>query len=277
MDPIKAAIWAIESRFASEVSLDEIAEVSGVSRFHLCRAFAASTGRPVMRYVRERRLSEAARQLAGGAPDILSVALSWGYGSHEAFTRAFREHFGTTPEALRASRDLSSIRLSEPLSMQADIIVTLPEPRIERGKPMLIAGRGGSFSVGKVEGIPVLWQRFAPHIGYVPGQIGRATYGVSYNCDDSGNFDYIAGVEVSDFDAVPAEFARTRVPAQTYAIFEHHGHVTGIKQTYEAIWCDWLPKSGRKPADGPTLERMDRRFDAVTGNGTLEIWLALAD
>ncbi|MGO4287090.1 AraC family transcriptional regulator [Bosea sp. TAB14] len=275
MDPVKTAIWCIESRFASELSLDEIAEVSGVSRFHLCRAFGASTGRSVMRYVRERRLTEAARQLADGAPDILSVALSWGYGSHEAFTRAFREQFGMTPEALRARRDLSILRLSEPLPMQAETSITLPEPRIEQGKPMLIAGLGGSFSVGKVEGIPALWQRFALHIGHVPGQLGYTTYGVSLNCDDNGNFDYIAGVAVSDFDNLPAEFARTRVPAQIYAIFEHRGHVTAIKQTYEAIWRDWLPKSGRKPADGPTLERMDQRFDPATGNGVLEIWLAL--
>ncbi|CAH1648286.1 hypothetical protein BOSEA31B_10103 [Hyphomicrobiales bacterium] len=49
MDPVKAAIWCIESRFASDLTLDEIAEVSGVSRFHLSRAFGVATGRSVMR------------------------------------------------------------------------------------------------------------------------------------------------------------------------------------------------------------------------------------
>jgi AraC family transcriptional regulator len=40
--------------------------------------------------------------LAGGnAPDILSLALDTGYGSHEAFSRAFRAQFGTTPETIR--------------------------------------------------------------------------------------------------------------------------------------------------------------------------------
>jgi len=43
----------------------------------------------VMRYVRGRQLTEAARCLASGAPDILAIALEAGYGSHEAFTRAF--------------------------------------------------------------------------------------------------------------------------------------------------------------------------------------------
>ena len=58
-------------------------------------------------------------------------------------------------------------------------------------------------------------------------------------------------------------------------MFEHRGHVTQITRTYDAMGGFWLPNSGRKPADGPTLERMDERFDGSTGNGVLEIWLAL--
>ncbi|MGE7467992.1 AraC family transcriptional regulator [Bosea sp. NPDC003192] len=275
MDPIKKALWCIESRFASELSLDEIAELSGVSRFHLSRAFGAATGRSVMRYVRERRLSEAARQLADGAPDILQVALDWGYGSHEAFTRAFREQFGITPEELRSRRDLSSLALVEPLSMHAASRTLLAEPRIVTGKPMLIAGFSGHFSVDSTQGIPLLWQKIAPHFGHIPGQKGFVAYGASYNCDDVGAFDYIAGAEVSSFSDLSDEFARLSVPEQLCAVFEHSGHITGIKQTFEAIWRDWLPKSGREPAMGVTLELMDERFDGATGNGIVEIWVPL--
>ena len=75
MNPAQKALWYIESHFASALTLDEIADVACVSRFHLVRAFAAATGFSVMRYVRARRLSEAARALAAGAPDILHVAL----------------------------------------------------------------------------------------------------------------------------------------------------------------------------------------------------------
>jgi AraC family transcriptional regulator len=94
MNPAQKALWFIESHLADPLTLDEVAAVAGVSRFHLVRAFAAATGFSVMRYVRARRLSEAARALANGAPDILTVALDADYGSHEAFTRAFRDHFG---------------------------------------------------------------------------------------------------------------------------------------------------------------------------------------
>src|SRR5436305_5842625 len=98
MNPAQKALWYIESHLAKTLTLDEVAAIAGVSRFHMVRAFAAATGLSVMRYVRIRRLSEAARALANGAPDILSVALDADYGSHQAFTRAFREHFGFTPE-----------------------------------------------------------------------------------------------------------------------------------------------------------------------------------
>ena len=78
MNPVGKALWFIESHFAEEISLDDIARASCVSRFHLSRAFGLATGLPVMSYLRGRRLTQAAKILAGGAPDILAVALDAG-------------------------------------------------------------------------------------------------------------------------------------------------------------------------------------------------------
>src|SRR6266536_1072162 len=128
MNPAQRALWYIESHLAEPVTLDEIAAISGVSRFHIVRAFAAATGLPVMRYVRARRLSEAARSLANGAPDILSLALEADYGSHEAFTRAFRDHFGVTPEMVRATTCLHKLKLQEPIVMDSTLLDHLKPP-----------------------------------------------------------------------------------------------------------------------------------------------------
>src|SRR5260370_25877578 len=112
MNAIEKALWFIESQFASEITREDLAKAVGVSRFHITRAFGTATGRSIMRYVRGRRLTEAAKALSNGAPDILSVALDAGYGSHEAFTRAFRDEFGVTPETIRAQGHLKKINLS---------------------------------------------------------------------------------------------------------------------------------------------------------------------
>src|ERR1700682_5994215 len=140
MNPAQKALWYIESHLADELTLDEIAAIGGISRFHMVRAFAAATGLPVMRYVRARRLTEAARALAGGAPDILKLALDADYGSHAAFTRAFRDPFGVTPEAVRAGACLDQLRLQEPIMMDSTALEHLKPPRFETSKPLLVAG-----------------------------------------------------------------------------------------------------------------------------------------
>src|SRR6188474_2954933 len=117
LNPVAKALWFIENNFAGELTLDQIADVAGVSRYHVSRAFGEALGRPITRYVRGRRLTEAAKALVAGATDILTVALESGYGSHEAFTRAFREQFGVTPEAIRTRGHLHNIDLMEPIKM----------------------------------------------------------------------------------------------------------------------------------------------------------------
>ena len=277
MSPAQKALWFIESHLAEPITLDEISAVAEVSRFHLVRAFGEATGLSVMRYVRARRLSQAARALAGGAPDILTLALDADYGSHEAFTRAFRDHFGITPEMVRATTCLSSLKLQEPLRMDSTASDNLQPPRFETGKPLLVAGVGDRFSHENGAGIPALWHRFHQSVADIPGRVGQVAYGVCCNGDDAGNFDYIAGVEVPDFSDLPREFSRVRIPQQKYAVFTHREHVATIRRTIDAIWNHWLPASGFKMADAPTFERYDDKFDPVTGNGGFEIWVPIKE
>jgi AraC family transcriptional regulator len=276
MNPAQKALWYIESHLGKPLTLDEIATVAGVSRFHMVRSFAAATGFSVMRYVRSRRLSEAARELARGAPDILTLALDADYGSHEAFTRAFRDHFGMTPEAVRAATCLDHLKLLEPILMDSTALDDLAPPRFEEGRAFLVAGVGGRFSHENCAGIPLLWQRYGLEVGNIANRAGNVAYGVCCNGDDAGNFDYIAGIEVSDFSDLPREFSRVRIPAQKYAVFTHKDHVSSIRRTINTIWNHWLPGSGFRMADAPTFERYDARFDSATGNGGLEIWVPIA-
>ncbi|HEX2280456.1 MAG TPA: AraC family transcriptional regulator [Thermomicrobiales bacterium] len=275
MTPAEKALWFIESHFADDISLEEIATIAGVSRHHLVRAFGAATGRSVMRYVRGRRLTEAARALANGASDILVVALDAGYGSHEAFTRAFRDQFGTTPEAVRASRSLDSLALVEPVRLPQSPYAILKPPRFEIAEPLLIAGLGERYTDETSAGIAAQWQRFHPYMGHIPGQIDGAAYGVGYNSDDEGNREYITGVQVTGFSDLPDEFSRLRVPARRYAVFAHEDHVATIRRTWATIWNKWLPVSGHDVADAPDFEHYDEAFDPRTGTGGLEIWIPL--
>lgn len=275
MNPVQKALWYIESHFSEELSLEQLARMSGASPYYLTRAFAVATGFSVMRYVRARRLTQAARALCNGGRDILSIALDAGYGSHEAFTRAFREQFGRTPEAVRAQGSCANLSLVEPIVMNSQPLENLAHPRFENGKSFLVAGISERYNCEQSGGIPSQWQRFAPHIGRVSGQIGAAAYGVRYNDDEAGNFDYLCGVEVADFSRTPAEFARLRIPAQRYAVFPHRDHISAIRRTWAGIYDGWFSTSGYALAETPTFERYGPEFDGRTGLGGFEIWIPI--
>ena len=146
-------------------------------------------------------------------------------------------------------------------------------PCLVKADALLIFGLGQRCPCVGNAAIPSQWNSFLPHFGQIDGQIGNVAYGVIYNPDDSGNYDYICGVAVTRFPAHPPEFTRLRIPAQSYAVFEHRDHVSAIASTWKAIWEHRLANSGFQALDGPAFERYDEQFDGRTGLGGLEIWI----
>ena len=275
MDPVRKAVWFVESHSRDHIALDDIAAACSVSAFHLTRSFAATMGLSLMRYVRGRRLSEAAKLLAGGADDILRLALDADYGSHEAFTRAFREQFGLTPEQVRAQGHVDNIQLVEAIPMNTASPIEIAAPRIVMSEPLELVGIVERYACPAKQGIPNQWQRFNEHFGHIPGQINKTAYGVCYNFDAESNFDYMCATEVRPGAELPEGFERLRVPAHRYAVFAHTGHIAGIEGTFAAIWGTWFPQSGHQAAEAPTLEVYGESFDPMTGLGGLEIWIAI--
>ena len=268
------ALWYIESHLGGDLSLEAIAQDVGVSRYHLSRAFSTGTGCGIALYIRGRRLSKAAKALMDGAPDILSVALDAGYGSHEAFTRAFRQHFGLTPEQARAQH-VTNLSLKEPMNIPNLVTAHIAPVRIEKRDATLIFGLSQHYTPQTMGGIPSRWEQFLPHVGQMLTQVDKIAYGVIHNADDAGNCDYLCGTEVSEFPSHPREFTRLRIPPQTYAVFLHPDHISTLGATCSAIWNQGLPDAGYKAADGPWFERYGEEFNGRTGLGGLEIWIPI--
>lgn len=275
MNPIQKAIWLIESRLNEPVTLDDIAADCDVSPYHLTRAFAAVTGTSLMRYVRARRLGEAAKRLANGATDILTVALDAGYGSHEAFTRAFKDCFGITPEQLRSQKNHTNLTLTEAITMDATPAATLETPRFETMKARHFAGLIRRHNCNDGAAIPAQWQELQPYFGELPKLVGNAAYGMTYDMDEEGNFNYLSGFEVPDFSGLPSGFGTLRVPSQKYAVFRQRDHIAAIRQVIATIFSKWLPGSGHEIADSPMIEHYGPEFDPQTGAGGFEIWVPI--
>lgn len=280
MQAIGKALWFIEANVGDPVSLEDVARASGMSRFHLARTFAAVVGQPVVAYARGRRLTEAARRLADGAPDILSVALDAGYGSHEAFTRAFRDQFGLTPEEARTRRSLASLAIVEAIRMPDQTTSMRAPDRFVKSGPMLFAGLRKYFRYEDRAGIPMLWHAFGPYQDRIPSVIPGAAFGLCLGpadaADDCG-FDYAAAVQVKSLDDLPEGLSGIRVDAREWAVYRHREHVSTVGSTCAAA-VEWLAQSGRSPPAGAMqmIERYGSEFDPRTGMGGCEVWIPVA-
>ena len=218
---------------------------------------------------------EAAKQLAMGATDIMEVAIDHGYGSHEAFSRAFKEEFRVTPESVRAQGHCNNLALTEPIAMCTTPAPQLGSPRIKTLPPKRLAGIVERHDCESTAGFPKQWQRFAPYLGHIAKRIGRDVYGVSYNFDEEGRFDYLAGVEINIHTELPFGLMQLGLLKQKYAVFSYRGHVAEIRAVLAAIWSEALPASGYEAAQGPTLEKFGDQLDPATGLGGFEIWIAV--
>jgi AraC family transcriptional regulator len=238
MSAILKTVWFIESRFRdNELSLEAMAEHAGVSRSHLSRIFPVATGHQLSSYIRGRRLTEAARELANGAPDILNVALDAGYGSHEAFTRAFREHFGLTPDDVRRRRSLDTLELVEPLRMDTPEKVTLAPPIVEDRPALRIAGLNHHFTWKTMDTIPHLWQRFGPYIPELEAGGPVPAFGVNGPMPEgSDGFDYFAAAPLAKGKELIPGLTEMMIPAGTYARYKHGGHISKIRATCAALF-----------------------------------------
>jgi AraC-like DNA-binding protein len=86
----------LQASLADDVTTAELADLAGMSRFHLCRAFARAYGLPPHAYQLQLRLAEAKRQLAAGRPPA-EVAAAIGFADQSHLTKRFKGAFGITP------------------------------------------------------------------------------------------------------------------------------------------------------------------------------------
>ena len=100
-DCIEDVMRYIREHINEPLDREMLAAVAGFSIPHFHRVFTAHVGESAASYVRRLRMERAGRKLRMGAVDITEVALSAGYDTHAAFSRAFKQQFGLSPSEFR--------------------------------------------------------------------------------------------------------------------------------------------------------------------------------
>ncbi|WP_442922498.1 helix-turn-helix transcriptional regulator [Microbacterium sp. Root53] len=90
----------VDRHLTQDMDLELFAARLGTTEYHLRRMFSSLAGMPLSEYVRRRRMTMAAADVIAGR-DLLGIAVRYGYGSTEAFGRAFRAVHGVAPADVR--------------------------------------------------------------------------------------------------------------------------------------------------------------------------------
>lgn len=282
----KTLDW-LEAHLDEELSVEALAEMANLSPFYYQRLFARLVKRPVMEYARLRRLARAAEHLARHEGRIVDAALTFGFASHETFTRAFKDAYGLTPEAYRASPRPLSHFLKPDLSMNYRLVdegvplaaegVVLEVTRKPLTAPRRFTGFCVQNPIADTPGIDLLgelWDRLHRYKEDIPGRLpGGCELGVSFAGTREGCFSYFAGAEAGE--AAPQGFEDYTLPEGGYIVCafeaENFAQLTteALNKARDYLFCVWLP------GHGLTCEPFMAELYATTTPETcgMEIWL----
>ena len=231
-----------------EHRLEDLAALAHFSPYHFHRVYHSVAGETVAATLRRIRLAQATRLLEQSAQSITEVALSVGYDSPQAFTRAFGHFTGESP---------SSFRQHMPQAIaQASVCGSTEDPQtpmsvqiVERAAQRLHALRHH----GPLSTIPHTQRRLHRYAfaGAVSAWLG-ASYG---EVDDRDGFRYYAAALLpASWPIGEAPIEVLEIPAGRYARHCLVGPYARISAAVTALYTRWLPGSGYEPDDRPFLE-----------------------
>ena len=266
IDCVNSVIDYIEENLFRSITLEDLCSEIFYSPVHLQRIFYYTVGETIGRYIKGRRLSEAAERLAGTSMSILEIALRCGYDSQESFTRAFKSRYYVTPGKYRRlglhftltqKKRLTKKKIERPMG---GVNV---EPKIVKRKAFKVVGLK-YYGNDPKNNCPKLWQEFMKRIGEIRNALPvMESYGLMCTGEEDfvdGKFDYIASVSVSDLDNIPEGMVGAEIPEATYAVFTHKGRLDTLQETYEYIYGNWFQNSEYEPLGLNEFELYDDRF-----------------
>ncbi|MGW1209145.1 AraC family transcriptional regulator [Streptomyces sp. NPDC002499] len=280
LERLNRAMEHIEDHLDGAVDVEELARLAATSEYHLRRMFSALAGMPLSEYIRRRRLTLAGAEVLAGRDTLLEIAVRYGYGSGEAFARAFRAMHGIGPgEARRTGAALNSqSRMAFRLTVEGsgsmryrvvdktDFTVVGQKVRV----PLVHTGPNKAI-MDFVRGIdPQILKRLEQLSDQEPEGIVAVCDDLDPSRAEGTELDYYQGVITS---VTAYEGATTlAVPAGAWAVFTTSGPAPHtIQNLWRDVFTEWFPSNPYRTRSGPEILRA--RFSPRTGEADAELWL----
>lgn len=258
----------IEEHLTEELSLESIADFAGVSDYHFKTVFFHLAGMTLNEYVKNRKLSEANKDLLSGEK-VTDVAFKYGYQSVDGFTRAFKKWSGFLPS------DVTKTGVSKTFPKLTFIISvkggTAMEFRIEEKPAFYLVGvskrvpmqfEGVNHEIVKLAESITEEQKKEMHTlqNIEPYEIVNASYHADANFQkEEGYLTHLIGV-LTTKEEISDQLDKVQVEAYTWAIFPNEGPFPStLQETMAKTYSEWLPSSNYEVINAPhfSFTKMD--------------------
>ncbi|WP_150239907.1 AraC family transcriptional regulator [Nocardiopsis quinghaiensis] len=284
LDRLNRALEKVEEDTRAPVDVAEMARIALTSEHHFRRLFSTLAGMPLSEYVRRRRLTLAGTEVLRGGDGLLDIAVRHGYGSAEAFARAFRAMHGVGPgEARRTGAVLNSQpRMTFRLTVEGSTTMRYrivdkeafrlvgPRARV----PLVHEGENPAItefvrSLGKS-----VHRKLAELSEQEPHGVLSVTANVDPSWEEGSELDYYQAAATSS--PAPEGMEVLRVPAGTWVVFPFSGSSGSFPESLQRMWADafaqWFPSHpSYRTKEGPSVLRVDYGQDPTSAEG--ELWL----
>ncbi|KOX15689.1 AraC family transcriptional regulator [Nocardiopsis sp. NRRL B-16309] len=284
LDRLNRALEMIEEDLGAPVDVAELARAALTSEYHFRRLFSALAGMPLSEYVRRRRLTLAGAEVVDGDDGLLDVAVRYGYGSTEAFARAFRAMHGVGPgQARRTGAVLTSQpRMTFRLTIEGSSAVRYRIVEKEAFRLVGVRARVPLVYEGENAAITAFVRAIDPatneEIGRLSDQEPRGVVSVTDDVDaqrrEGSELDYYRAAATCA--AVPEGMDGLEVAAGTWAVFPSDEGPRTYPESLQRLWADafaqWFPAHpGYRMVEGPSILRVDDGADPSAARA--ELWL----
>lgn len=275
---------AIEAELSEDIDVGALAGGFGTTEYHLRRMFSSLAGMPLSEYIRRRRMTVAAADVATSGR-MLDIAVRYGYGSTEAFGRAFRAVHGASPAEVRAD--------GGPLRSQPKLRFRLT---VEGNSSMdtRITHRPDFRLVGHAARVPLIHQGVNPHIqahvagipaseharlkalsNTEPAGLLQVSADVDPDYAEGSELTYLHGVAVDAQAAPPEGLDAIEVPAGDWVVFRTFGpYPAALQEAYAASATDWFPSNPWRLRPGPSIVAVLERAEDFS-TATTELWMPI--
>ena len=242
----------IHDNYGEQISTRDISARAYLSPSYFAKVFRVLTGFTVGDYLNRYRMYKAARELLESNRQIIEIAFNSGFLSQQSFTKSFSKAYGITPAKFRMQKP--DVSLFPPINMWKESV--LPMELMDCFKNVRFIKKDAYFVAGfevelnyNIEGgtdpIAGVWDKLNA-ITTVPDACFEGAYGITHSETSDGLAKYIAGVEVSKLDNLPAGFIGRKFEASEYAVFDTTLDIIWTGMFYKTLYAKWLPDSGYK-------------------------------